>query len=109
MGNDGSEGVLLGAGGLVATAVLPACADDATVFPSRGRYERLSLAYQHVKAGATQPFSILHISDTQMGYVTDVEPGHGLLRVAGAVIPFDCTIPKDTELYRLMNTNPGHV
>lgn len=53
--------------------------------------------------------NLLHISETQMGYVTDVEPGHGLLRVAGAVIPFDCTIPKDTELYRLMNTNPGRV
>ena len=51
--------------------------------------------------------SLLHISDTQMGYVTDVEPGHGLMRVSGAVIPFDCTIPQDTELYRLMNTTPG--
>ena len=51
--------------------------------------------------------TLLHISDTQMGYVTDVEPGHGLMRVSGAVIPFDCTIPQDTELYRLMNTTPG--
>ena len=51
--------------------------------------------------------SLLHISDTQMGYVTDVEPGHGLLRVSGAVIPFDCTIPHESELYRLMNTTPG--
>lgn len=51
--------------------------------------------------------ALLHISDTQMGYVTDVEPGHGLMRVSGAVIPFDCTIPQDTELYRLMNTTPG--
>lgn len=42
-----------------------------------------------------------------MGYVTDVEPGHGLMRVSGAVISFDCTIPQDTELYRLMNTTPG--
>ena len=50
---------------------------------------------------------LLHISDTQMNYVTDVEPGHGLLRVAGAVIPFDCTIPHDTELFRLMDTRPG--
>ena len=40
---------------------------------------------------------------------TDVEPGHGLLRVSGAVIPFDCTIPHDTELYRLMDTRPGRV
>ena len=52
---------------------------------------------------------LLHISDTQMNYVTDVEPGHGLLRVDGAVIPFDCTIPRDTELYALMNTSPGRV
>ena len=51
--------------------------------------------------------ALLHISDTQMGYVTDVEPGHGLMRVSGAVIPFNCTIPQDTELYRLMNTTPG--
>jgi len=43
----------------------------------------------------------------KIGYVTDVEPGHGLMRVSGAVIPFDCTIPQDTELYRLMNTTPG--
>ena len=50
---------------------------------------------------------LLHISDTQMNYVTDVEPGHGLLRVDGAVIPFDCTIPRNTELYALMNTSPG--
>lgn len=68
------RGFLLGAGGLVATAALPACADDATVFPSRGRYERLSLAYQHVKAGATQPFSILHISDTHLTAAYDSEP-----------------------------------
>jgi hypothetical protein len=27
--------------------------------------------------------------------------------VAGAVIPFDCTIPQESELYRLMNTTPG--
>ena len=50
---------------------------------------------------------LLHISDTQMNYVTDVEPGHGLLRVAGAVIPFDCTMPRDSELYKLMDTRPG--
>lgn len=50
---------------------------------------------------------LLHISDTQMAYVTDAEPGHGLLRVSGAVIPFDYTIPRDNALYELMNTTPG--
>ena len=53
-----------GLGGLVAVSALPARADDPKVFPSRGRFERLALAYQHIKVGASKPFSILHISDT---------------------------------------------
>ena len=51
--------------------------------------------------------NLLHISDTQMGYITDAEPGHGLLRMGGALVPFSNVIPKDTDLYRLMNTTPG--
>lgn len=50
---------------------------------------------------------LLHISDTQMSYITDAEPGHGLLRMGNALVPFENTIPKGTELYRLMNTTPG--
>ncbi len=50
---------------------------------------------------------LLHISDTQMGYITNAEPGHGLLRIGGSLVPFANTIPKDTELYRLMSTTPG--
>ena len=65
---------LLGVGGLVASSSLPALSDDLRAFPSRGRYERLSLAYQHVKAGATQPFSILHISDTHLTAAYETEP-----------------------------------
>ena len=57
---------LTGVGGLVAASQLPSLADNPAVFPQRGRYERLSLAYQHVSAGATAPFSILHISDTHL-------------------------------------------
>lgn len=50
---------------------------------------------------------LLHISDTQMGYITNAEPGHGLLRIGGSLVPFSNTIPKDSELYRLMSTTPG--
>lgn len=50
---------------------------------------------------------LLHISDTQMGYITNAEPGHGLLRFGGSLVPFSNTIPKDTELYKLMSTTPG--
>lgn len=50
---------------------------------------------------------LLHISDTQMGYITNAEPGHGLLRFGGSLVPFANTMPKDSELYRLMSTTPG--
>ena len=63
---------LQSAGGLVAVSSLPSMADDPAAFPHRGRYERLMLAYQHIEAGATSPFSILHISDT---HLTAAYPG----------------------------------
>ncbi|MBR6120095.1 MAG: DUF87 domain-containing protein [Oscillospiraceae bacterium] len=50
---------------------------------------------------------LLHISETQMGFITDVEAGHGLLRMGGAIVPFANTMPKDTKLYKLMSTTPG--
>ena len=50
---------------------------------------------------------LLHISDTQMSYITDAEPGHGLLRMGASLVPFSNTIPQNTELYRLMNTSPN--
>ena len=51
-------------GGLIAISKLPALADNPAVFPERGKWERLVLSYNHIEAGATKPFSILHISDT---------------------------------------------
>ena len=54
-------------GALVATAKLPSFAeDDPSLFPQRGKFERLSLAYSTVHVGATKPFSVLHISDTHL-------------------------------------------
>ncbi len=56
-----------GAGFLLATSQLPAVAeDDPKVFPQRGRFERLSLAYATVEIGLEKPFSVLHISDTHL-------------------------------------------
>ena len=63
-----------GFGGLVATAALPSFADDPSVFPKRGKFERLALGYAHIAAGATAPFSLLHISDTHFTSVYDDEP-----------------------------------
>ena len=50
---------------------------------------------------------LLRISDTQMGYITNSAPGTGLIRMGGAIVPFVNTIPRDTQLYRLMSTTPG--
>ena len=50
---------------------------------------------------------LLRISDTQMGYITNAEPGHGLLRFGGALVPFSNTIPRGSDLYRLLSTTPG--
>ena len=50
---------------------------------------------------------LLRISDTQMGYITNSAPGTGLIRMGGAIVPFINTIPRNTQLYRLMSTTPG--
>lgn len=50
---------------------------------------------------------LLHISKTQMDYITNAEPGHGLLRMGGSLVPFANTIPHDSILYKLMSTTPG--
>lgn len=50
---------------------------------------------------------LLHLSDTQTGYIENAEAGHGLLRMGGALVPFTNTIPRDTALYKLMTTTPG--
>ena len=50
----------------MASSALPVLADDPSLFPGRGRFERLSLNYHEIKAGASKPFSVLHISDTHL-------------------------------------------
>ena len=50
---------------------------------------------------------LLHISDTQLSYVTDSEAGRGLLKMGGSLVPFINDISKDTRLYKLMSTRPN--
>ena len=50
---------------------------------------------------------LLNISELQMGYITNVPAGHGLIKVGSSLIPFENNYPRDTELYRLMTTKPG--
>ena len=52
----------------------------------------------------TKLAELLHISDTQLSYVTDSEAGRGLLKMGGSLVPFINDISKDTQLYKLMST-----
>ena len=60
--------------------------------------------YNQAATDRAELAKLLHISDTQMGYITNSAPGCGLIRMGGSIVPFTNTIPKDTALYRLMST-----
>ena len=49
---------------------------------------------------------LLHISDTQLSYITNVSAGCGLIRCAGNIVPFENSFPQNTQLYQLMTTKP---
>ena len=50
---------------------------------------------------------LLHFSDEQRRFFTNVQPGHGLMRSGNAVIPMDGRIPTDSALYKLFSTSFG--
>ena len=50
---------------------------------------------------------LLNISNEQMSYITNADPGCGLIRYGGSLVPFVNRWPKDTKLYELMTTKPG--
>ena len=52
---------------------------------------------------------LLNISDLQMGYITNVGAGQGLLKVGSSLVPFVNKFPHNTELYKLMTTKFGEV
>ena len=49
---------------------------------------------------------LLHISENQLGYITNVAAGCGLIRCAGNIVPFENSFPRSTRLYQLMTTKP---
>lgn len=51
----------------------------------------------------------LNISEHQLTYVTNSQPGEGLLIFGGTIIPFVDHFPKDTRLYSLMTTKLDEV
>jgi Domain of unknown function DUF87. len=49
----------------------------------------------------------LHLSDTQLGFVSKAQAGLGILKFGNNIIPFDNEIPKESLLYELYNTDPA--
>ena len=50
---------------------------------------------------------LLNISDNQLSYITNVEPGRGLIKCGSAIVPFQDDFPRHTRLYQLMTTKPS--
>ena len=50
---------------------------------------------------------LLNISNEQLSYITNVDAGHGLLKVGSSLVPFENKFPKDTKLYALMTSKFG--
>ena len=55
----------------------------------------------------TELARLLNISDLQLSYITNVDAGHGLIKVGSNLVPFANRFPKNTKLYQLMTTKPG--
>ena len=48
---------------------------------------------------------VIGVSEAQLRFVTNTTSGMGLIKCGSVVILFDNQISKDTDLYRLYNTN----
>lgn len=53
--------------------------------------------------------NMFHISEEELTYVTNADPGQGLLYNGKALIPFQDSFPQDTKLYMAMTTKPEDV
>jgi type IV secretory pathway VirB4 component len=61
-----------------------------------------------LKQSGTDPeelASLLGLSETQMGYITNNPAGTGLVKFGEKIIPFDMTVPEDSLIYRLNNSD----
>ena len=51
----------------------------------------------------------LHLSESQLKYITNVEPGNGIIIYNNVKLPFTDRIDSDTQMYKLMTTKLGEV
>lgn len=66
--------------------------------------EFILLLYQSM-SDAKALKDLIHMTDSQIKYVSGARPGTGVLKFGKTIIPVDMTIDKDDQLYDLINTN----
>ena len=49
----------------------------------------------------------LNISTKLQKYIKNSKPGHGLIKYGSIILPFEDDFPKDTTMYKLLNTKPS--
>ena len=52
---------------------------------------------------------LLNISNEQLSYITNVDAGHGLIKVGSSLVPFENRFPTHTQLYKLMTSKPTEI
>lgn len=52
---------------------------------------------------------LLDITDNQTEFYTNVDAGHGLMKIGSSLVPYINKFPKNTELYKLMSTKPNEI
>ena len=79
---------------------------DSTVARTMVSNSEYIIMYNQAASDSEKLAKLLNISDSELGYLTNVDPSQGLARIGGALIPFRNRIPRTSRLYRLMSTHP---
>ena len=86
--------------------------DDLFAEPYSENYACKQRVFDYAQSASTDRIELaklLNISDLQLSYITNVDAGHGLIKVGSSLVPFANKFPKNTKLYKLMTTKPGEV
>lgn len=67
------------------------------------------LMLNQAQADKMQLAQMYNISPTQLSYVTNADPGQGLIYTGKTIVPFVDKFPKDTMLYKVMSTKPDEI
>lgn len=79
--------------------------DDARRMLSDCQYIKLLNQHQNDRQHLGE---LLGISPEELSYITNADPGCGLLVAGKAIIPFIDQFPENTNLYKIMDTNPNN-